>query len=298
MEDYKEQIKDLYLEGKTCKQIGDLLNKSEKTTSYHLKNMGVTMRTNKKIDDSIFEELFNDNYSDEELANYFKVSLRTIKSHRQNKKDKYKRVKFSENDDLLNELQEQMILGSVLGDLNIRIPKNCANGNARLSIVQSEQQEELFMEKVKILDTFMASYKLTVPKPDPRTGKVYKSWRGSSRAHKEFTKIYNLLYINDIKTITIEFLNKIYHPIALAYWFMDDGTERGTLSTHCFKPEEITLLIDWMYSKFNIECTRQKNSEHETIYVKESSRRLFESLIEKYVVPSMRYKLKYFAQSV
>ena len=152
-----------------------------------------------------------------------------------------------------------MIYGSLLGDLSIRIPTNCKNGNARLSIVHCEAQKELFDKKVEILGEFMASYKLVTPKEDIRTGKVYNSWRGGSKAHKNFTKIYTILYPNNIKTISESFLNLINHPIALAFWFMDDGTERGTLATHCFSENEITLLINWMKNTFNIECSRQKN---------------------------------------
>lgn len=297
MDEYKEKIKSLYNEGKSCAEIGRLLGKSGKTISYHVKNLGLTIRTNKKIDDIKFKELWDLEWTDQEIADYFKSSIHTVTGYRNNpeNKGKYSRKdSFSESDIKFSEIQEQMVLGSLLGDLSIRIPTNCENGNARLSLVQSEKQEELFMEKVKILGEFMASYKLVTPKEDDRTGKIYKSWRGSSRAHKLFTKIYNELYINDVKTITSSFLAKIHHPIALAYWFMDDGTERGTLATHCFSSEEVTLLINWMLNTFEIECTRQKNSTHETMYIKSTSRERFERLILPYIIPSMRYKLIYF----
>ena len=39
--DYKEQIKELYLSGKTCKEIGEILSKSERTIGYHLTKMGI-----------------------------------------------------------------------------------------------------------------------------------------------------------------------------------------------------------------------------------------------------------------
>lgn len=57
LKDYKEQIKSLYLSGKTCAEIGKLLNKSEKTISQHLRKMGVPIRPQKKMNQEIFEKL-------------------------------------------------------------------------------------------------------------------------------------------------------------------------------------------------------------------------------------------------
>ena len=49
MNDYKEKIKELYLSGKTCKQIGEILNKTDKTISYHLTKMGIEKKPIKKL---------------------------------------------------------------------------------------------------------------------------------------------------------------------------------------------------------------------------------------------------------
>ena len=88
--------------------------------------------------------------------------------------------------------------------------------NAKLCLVHSIKQEELFMKKVEILGKFMGSYKL-YSQYDSRTNKTYQTWRGDSKAHKLFNEIYNLLYPNKIKTITQEYLEKINNPIALAF---------------------------------------------------------------------------------
>ena len=93
-----------------------------------------------------------------------------------------------------------MILGSLLGDLNLRKPKNGVNSN--LALVHCEAQKELFMKKVEILGDFMGAYKKSIPKPDSRTGKVYIGYRGHSKSHPVFNKIYDILYPNDKKTIT------------------------------------------------------------------------------------------------
>lgn len=149
------------------------------------------------------------------------------------------------------------------------------------------------MKKVEILGEFMGNYKLHVPAPDKRTGKIYKTWRGNSKSHKVFTDIYNILYLNNNKILTQEYLNKINHPIALAYWFMDDGTERGTIATHCFSEEENNLLLNWMLNKWNIKCSIQHEKKYLKLYILSESRLDFERLIFPYMVPSMYYKLKF-----
>jgi hypothetical protein len=151
----------------------------------------------------------------------------------------------------------------------------------------------LFMKKVELLGEFMGSWKLYTPAPDKRTGNIYQSYRGNSYAHKVFTNIWHLAYSNGKKVVTQEYLDKIHSPLALAYWFMDDGSYEGTLATNSFSIEECELLIDWMLQKWNIKCTLQKNQSNYTLYIRSCSRYEFEKLIFPYMIPSMYYKLKY-----
>ena len=292
-EDLRNKVSTMYQSGMTCLAIGNELRLSEKTILYHLNKAGIKARPQKKINQEDFERLWNEGKSDEEIAKFFEVEVSTVKSYRTkgNNVGKFTRNDyFSEKDIELTEIQEQMILGSLLGDLSIG--KTKLQKNANLYIVHSIKQEEYFMKKVEILGDFMGSYKLYTPSPDKRTGKIYKTWRGNSKAHKVFNSIYDILYVNNTKIITQEYLNRINHPIALAYWFMDDGTFRGTLSTHCFSEQEVDLLITWLYHKWNIVCTKQKQLNSFTIYITQESRARFEELILPYVVPSMYYKLQ------
>lgn len=291
--DKKELMKTLYLEGKTCKEIGEIVNLNEKTVSYHLRNLGIKKRSQKKINQEDFEKLWNEGKSDLEIAEFFGVKEITIKSYRTRGKNAGKFTRndyFSEKDLELSNEQEQFILGSLLGDLSIDLTEQMKN--AKLCLVHSVKQEELFMKKVEILGEFMGNYKL-YSQYDNRTDKIYQTWRGNSKAHKLFNEVYNLLYPNKIKTITQEYLDKINHPIALAYWFMDDGSECGTIATNCFSLEEVELLINWLKTKWNIISTKQKNKENYVLHISQKSRLDFERLIFPYIVPSMYYKLKF-----
>ena len=186
-----------------------------------------------------------------------------------------------------------MILGSLLGDLNISKPKN--GKSCKLTIVHCEKQKQLFFKKFKLLGEFRGKYKLYTIL-DKRTLKVYPQYRGNSKSHVEFNKIYDILYINGKKQITSGYLNLITSPIALAYWFMDDGTNRGTLATNCFSEQEVDLLIEWLFNKWNIIATKQKNLKNYVIHISNKSRLNFEKLIVDYMVPDMYYKLKYINQ--
>ena len=292
-EEQKQLIKKLYVEdGLSMKEIGERIGLNYRTVSYHLKNMEIKTRPKNKIDDNKFVELWNQNKTDEEIAEVFGVSKLTIQSYR-NRNGKHFNRYFSHTEMSLTDEQEQFILGSLLGDLYAR-PTKSERQNSNLAIVHSIKQEELFLKKVEILGDFMGNYKLCTPAPDKRTGKVYQTYRGQTKRHKVFTDICNILYIDGVKTITQQYLDKIHSPIALAYWFMDDGTERGTIATNCFSLEEQELLVEWMSNIWNVSCSLQKNKDSYVLHILESSRKHFEELIFPYMIPSMYYKLKYY----
>lgn len=226
---------------------------------------------------------------------FFGVEETTIRTFRTkgDNAGKFKQIRyFSQTEQKLSYIQEQFILGSLLGDLNLTKPGK-QYLNSRLTIVHCEKQKELFMKKVEILGDFMGSYKHCTPSPDKRTGKIYTGYRGNSKAHKIFTDIYNILYVNGIKTITSDYLNKITHPIAIAYWFMDDGTYCGNIATNSFSKTECELLQQWLFCKWNISTSIQFNKAQYVLHINKSSRYHFEQLIFPYMIESMYYKLQH-----
>lgn len=292
------QMYELYKQGFNKVQISKQLHVGEETVRKYLtKQFNVSLKLNaKKMDQQKFEELWNQGKTDKEISDYFGVTELTVKTYRTRGKNAGKfNIKryFSQTEQQLSYEQDQFIRGSLLGDLNLSNPNSNRQINSRLAIVQCEKQKALFMKKVEILGDFMGSYKLTIPKPDPRTGKIYTSYRGNSKAHKVFTNLYNELYINGKKTITKEFLDKITSPIALAYWFMDDGSFNGTLATDGFSEIEINILINWLFDYWNIISYKERNLNYFKIRISEKSRKYFDNLIKPYMISEMKYKLKY-----
>lgn len=288
--DYKQQIKELYEKGFNSYEIGEKLGKSYRTVLSHLKTMGIERRSVKKIDDNRFQEMWKNGATDDEFMKEFNIARATIRCYRL-RHNCHVTQWFSQTEQNLSEIQEQMILGSLLGDLSIRY--NPKGENASLCLVHCEKQKELFMEKVRILDEFMGKYNYSVPKPDSRTGKIYPGYRGWSKSHPIFKKIYTLLYPNNTKTITEQYLNMIHHPIALAYWFMDDGDKSGVFATNSFSLEECKLLQNMLLNKFGIYTSLHKQNCNYVIYLLSRSRKNFDDLVRPYFVDSMKYKLRY-----
>ena len=91
-----------------------------------------------------------------------------------------------------------MILGSLLGDMNIGIPRK-RHPTCRLAIVHSAKQKELFMKKVEILGEFMGSYKEN-SYFDKRTNKTYVTNTFRTKSLPCFSEIYYNWYKDKIKT--------------------------------------------------------------------------------------------------
>lgn len=293
MTELQEKIAELYQQGLTAKQVGEIVGKTERTICYHLQRLGIT-RSQKKIDDEIFVKLWNEGKTDKEIAKYFGIAVSTIKSYRTRgeRAGKFNITRyFSQEEHKLSELQKQFIFGSLLGDMSIGMNKR--SKNARISLIHCQKQEELFMKKVELLGEFMGNYKLYEGILDKRTEKRYPTFKGNSKAHEEFTKIYHLFYSERKKVITQEILDKITHPIALAYWFMDDGNSDGTIATNGFTEQEVNLLVNWLKSFWKFDCSKQKQLNNFVIHIKSGSRKQFDKLIKPYMVKSMYYKLKY-----
>lgn len=288
--EYIEEVIRLYNSGLSPNDIGKKIGKAGRTIHHLLVKAGVEIRKNNKIDDKKFQEMWKQGATDDEFMKEFNCARATIRGYRL-RHNCHVTQWFSQTEQSLSEIQEQMVLGSLLGDLNLRKQKNGTNCN--LALVHCISQKELFMKKVEILDEFMGAYRLCNKTPDKRTRKVYLGYRGHSKSHPVFNNIYNILYPNDIKTITQEYLDMIHHPIALAYWFMDDGSRNGVIATNSFSLEECKMLQKMLLNKFNIYTTLQKNKENYIVYIISESRKEFDDLVRPYIIDSMKYKLRY-----
>ena len=79
-------------------------------------------------------------------------------------------------------------------------------------------------------------------------------------------------------------------PLAIAIWFMDDGTKQFSykIATDSFEKVDIQRLQEFLKMEWNIETTIQWDNG---LYIRSKSKEEFKKLIEPYVIESMKYKL-------
>jgi len=125
----------------------------------------------------------------------------------------------------LSKEEYQIILGSFLGDGSACIYDKRASYNTNHSLKQKEYVDWIRKKLNRLV------------RAEPR---IYKNggWGNwnyhlSTLGHPQILDMAKELYINNKKTITRNYLNKL-DPLGLAVWWMDDGSESGLLSTHSF----------------------------------------------------------------
>lgn len=98
---------------------------------------------------------------------------------------------------------------------------------------------------------------------------------------------------NRRKIIKFSTLKHITHPLALAMWFGDDGSDDVwdcRLATAKYSVEEIKCLIKWLLATFRIESFLHKHGKYWYISIR-NDRSKFKKLIKPYLPKVMNYKL-------
>lgn len=290
-----EWIKELVQQGKTVKEIALETEYAEGTIRKHLKSLGLRANSKKAyITDEVIQEIIRlnkDGLTNKAIGEKLNMNASTVRKYLlenglESCSERSKSI--SKKELILTEEQLDILYGSLLGDMSIGINWK----NARPSITHGTGQEEYFDYKCSFFKGILGNVCKT-PRYDKRTDKYYDRYSVRLLAHPVFTEIYNFCYIDGIKTVTKEWLDKIT-PRALAFWFMDDGTNSGTLATNSFSYEEVSLIKDWFKEKYNINTSihtqKSKSGTQYLIYILANSRPHFYELVKPYIIPSMEYK--------
>jgi hypothetical protein len=197
----------------------------------------------------------------------------------------------------LSNEQRSLIIGSLLGDGTMRIGKGALNANCKIE--HGLLQKEYVDWKYSILRPFVytepkISYRYTDDKE-----KYSKSWWFRTIRHPEITDIYREFYTGDEyrtgrKIIPLK-IGEYFNALVLAVWIMDDGSynkKRTDISTYSFSLGEIELLSKCLDEKFGVTMKwyRDRDIGYRMYCSKCNTERLV-SIIEPYIIPSMRYKI-------
>ena len=200
----------------------------------------------------------------------------------------------------LNEIERNLVLGTLLGDGSLRRQESLS-GLSGLLVSHSIQQEDLVDWKFNILKRFVKKKPKECANPGYKKSSMVKRFRTTHT--EEFGEIYRMIYGTGKKMITESYLSMITHPIALAVWYMDDGScSRKSygcrISTESFSMEEVQMLSDWLKIKWGVDGTkpfpyRRKNRDKDYIsfVLNAKARDQFFEIIRPYIIPSMEYKL-------
>jgi predicted DNA-binding protein YlxM (UPF0122 family) len=186
-----------------------------------------------------------------------------------------------------NKKQKEFITGTLLGDGCIRKSGKLP----RLCLVHSKKYEQYFHWKISQLDKH---FNLWREQKDKRKNSTLLYTE--TLQHNGLLEFYNWFYPNKTKIVP-DNLDKYMTPYALAVWFLDDGTlNSGTnhrIHTNCFSYEDQLKLKHLLKRCFDLNCkilTRRDN-QHILSFKRKDTVKL-SNIIEPYVVPCMKYKLR------
>ncbi len=202
----------------------------------------------------------------------------------------------------LTEEQEQLIMGSVLGDGGLYRSKraNGYYGNYCFQVSHSSKFREYVEYKQNILYPF-SKHIIDYDGYNKKTKKYYPKSQLRTYCVVVFNKYADLFYNNNIKVVRPEVLNKL-KPQGIAFWFMDDGSNwkndevgrrRISLATHSFTKQENELISKWFNEKYGIKFNVTKAKD--LFYLNSGDQRnikRFIAIIKEYVPDIMKYKLK------
>lgn len=191
----------------------------------------------------------------------------------------------------LNPIEEQIIVGGLLGDLSCRVTHT--SKNAQLEGGHCAKQKQYMLWKLSLLKRLLFTFRKT---------KV-NTYLYTSRSFKALNKYHYCFYNKGFKYINKEILD-LLNEFGLLIWYLDDGTyhkrdKNIRLYTNGFSYNEQLTIKKWFQLKYNIDpsihTVRKKEYPGKFWYflyftVKDSKKLL--NLFKNFEIPEcMHYKL-------
>lgn len=115
----------------------------------------------------------------------------------------------------------------------------------------------------------------------------------ATRSMPCLVEFFNDFYLNGKKVVP----ENIYHrlaPVSLAHLIMGDGTAVSggiRICTDSFTVKDVVRLINVLIIKYRLKCTLHMSDNKPRIFISSKSMDLLTSIINPYIIPSMKYKL-------
>lgn len=198
--------------------------------------------------------------------------------------------------DSLSKEQEEILIGSMLGDGNLGINKKGIN--ARFTIKRKIEDKEYLLWEYEKFSTFCGSPTKEHYPLDKRTNKIYPAISFCTRASPIFTNYYKIWYPNKIKIVP---KNLELTPLTLLIWFLDDGSINRSktdtldlkLSTNGFLMEDVQRLADMLTKRYKQYYGVNKNGNGFVIQTSDGGAKSFISEIMNLIPECMSRKIKW-----
>ena len=195
---------------------------------------------------------------------------------------------------VLNDIQKEVLVGTLLGDATITKQKLKSNYNVKFE--QKYENKAYVSHLYEIFKDFVGTGPFLREIKGGGAADRYSLWFRTYR-HSLFTEYYNIFYKNGVKIVPLN-LDQILTSRSLAYWFMDDGsTSRRSnyneyiLNTQAFTIEDQLRICKIFTDKFNFDSLLHKDGNSYRICIKRSFSNEFKALVNPFIVDCMKYKL-------
>jgi len=197
-----------------------------------------------------------------------------------------------------------IIIGSTLGDTHLE--KRKKGIGTRVIFEQCNRNVEYLMWFHKYLSTRgYCNKKIPILKKRIiKNGDIFFFYRIQSYTFSSFNWLHNMFYSFDslqnkrIKIIPFN-LGEYLTPLALAIWFMDNGSKCGSsvkIATNCFTEKEVLFLCEILKNKYDIMSSKLSSGKNKgyCIYIYKRSLPIFSKIVKPNMLPSLYYKLNGF----
>lgn len=184
---------------------------------------------------------------------------------------------------------EQAMVGLLLGDGSL--VKKYVGGGTYFKFAQSTIHSGYLQH---VFNIFNAGGHLIMSAPSQGKsvvkGVTYYWAQFSTRSLTSWNVLHAYWYVDGVKVIPSN-MDVLLTPIALAYWFMDDGgwTNDGIhMATNSFTKEDVLRLIGVLQSKYGLKCSMHSRNR---IFIWKRSCPDFINIVKPYMHSDMAYKL-------
>lgn len=193
---------------------------------------------------------------------------------------------------VLTSRQREILTGLLLGDGHLETQND--GRTYRLKVEQAVRKKEyvdwLFQE--------FQDFVRTEPKEKEKTRNESQTKNvGFSTLSVGNFRFHAQQFYQEKKKVVPKRIGKLLSPLALAVWYMDDGSQKSSLhkakilNTQGFRKQEIEQLIQVLEKNFNLQAKLRNQKDGYQIYIAAVSADRLKQIIKEHIVPCIRYKL-------